>query len=132
MTEERKQELRQLLNEAMENLEIRQRSANNSPLPPIDIRGYGVHLRQYWKSYAETSLGVVMTYEPNIANEDVKSKILDFIRVEFASFIDEDKILSASFFSNRRFCRWISSGLLTKSTSKNNHCLRNREGGINF
>ena len=100
MTEERKQELRQLLQAATapENLEIRQRSANSSPLPSIDIRGYGVHLRQYWKSYAETSLGVVMTYEPNIVNEDVKSKILDFIKVEFASFIDEDKILSASFF----------------------------------
>ncbi len=100
MTEERKQELRQLLQEATapENLEIRQRSANSSPLSPIDIHGYGVHLRQYWKFYTETSLWVVTTYEPNIINEAVKSKLLGFIRVEFASFIDEDKILSASFF----------------------------------
>ena len=100
MTEERKQELRQLLRKATapENLKIRQRSPNSSPLPSIDIRVYGAHLRQYWKAYAETSLGVVMTYEPNIVNEDVKSKLLDFIRVEFAPFIDEDKILSASLF----------------------------------
>lgn len=98
MTEERKQELKQLLQEARENLEIRQRSAGGSSLPPIDIRGYGTHLRQYWKSYSQTSLGVVMTYEPNIVNEDVKSKLLDFIKMEFAPFIDEDKILSASYF----------------------------------
>ena len=56
MTEERKQELKQLLHETMENLEIPQRSANSSSLPSIDIRGYGAHLRQYWKSYSETSL----------------------------------------------------------------------------
>ena len=98
MTEERKQELKQLLQEAMENLEIRQRSADGSPLPPIDVRGYRAHLQQYWKSYSETSLWVVMAYEPNIGDENAKSKLLDFIRVEFASFIDEDKILSASFF----------------------------------
>lgn len=100
MTEERKEELRQLLRNATaaENLEIRQRSPNSSPLPPIDIRVYGAHLQQYWQSYAEASLGVVMTYEPNVVNEDVKSKLLDFIRVEFAPFIDEDKILSASLF----------------------------------
>ncbi len=100
MTEERKEELRQLLRKATapENLEIRQRSPNSSPLPTIDIRVYQWHLRQYWKAYSETSLGVVMTYEPNIVNEDVKSKLLDFIRVEFAPFIDEDKILSASLF----------------------------------
>ena len=100
MTQERKQELTQLLRKATapENLEIRQRSPNSTPLPPIDIRGYRTHLRQYWKAYVETSLGVVMTYEPNIVNEGVKSKLLDFIRLEFAPFIDEDKILSASFF----------------------------------
>lgn len=100
MTEERKAELKQLLQEATapENLEIRQRSSNSSPLPPIDIRVYREYLRQYWQFYTETSLGIVMTYEPNIVNEDVKSKLLDFIRVEFAPFIDEDKILSASLF----------------------------------
>ena len=98
MTEERKEELRQLLRNATapENLEIRQRSQNSVPLPPIDIRGYRAHLRQYWKSYAET--WVVMAYEPNIVNEDVRSKLLGFIRVEFAPFIDEDKILFASLF----------------------------------
>lgn len=98
MTENRKEELTQLLQEATapENLEIRQRSANSPPLPPIDIRGYGAHLWQYWKSDAET--WVVMAYEPNIVNEDVKSKLLDFIRLEFALFIDEDRILPASFF----------------------------------
>lgn len=96
MTEEKREELKQLLQEAMENLEIRQRSANSSPLSPIDIHGYREHLRQYWKSCSDASLWVVRSYEPNIVNEDAKSKLLDYIREEFAQFIHEDKILSAS------------------------------------
>lgn len=96
MTEAKREELKQLLQEAMENLEIQQRSANSSPLSPMDLHGYRVHLRQYWQSYSDTSYWVVGSYESNIVNEDVKSKLLDYIREEFAQFIHEDIILSAS------------------------------------
>ena len=110
MTEGRKEEIKQLLQEAMENLEIRQRSVNGSPLSPIGIQGYRDHLRQYWQSYSDTSLWVVRSYEPNIVNEDVKSKLLDFIREEFAQFIHEDRILSASFFIKGGILDGLSPG----------------------
>ena len=47
MTEERKQVLRQLLHEAMECLEIRQRSGNRTQLPSMNIRRYKTELEQY-------------------------------------------------------------------------------------
>ncbi len=99
MNEDRKQKLIQLLQETMENLEIRPRPTNEENLLSIiDIPTYKEHLQQYWQSHSEKYLWVVMAYEPYIVNEIVKSKLLDFIRVEFAPFIDEDKILSASLF----------------------------------
>ncbi len=98
MTEERKQELRQLLQEAMENLEIRQRSSSHSQSLSMDTHRYRSLLQQYWTSYSESALSIVRNYEPHIVSGGTKLKLLDFIRVEFAPFIDEDEILSASLF----------------------------------
>ena len=89
MTEERKQELRQLLTEAMTSLEIRPRSRAESSLLPVDV--YRKQLQQRWTSYS-------VDFNPYIASEATKSKLLDFIREELAPFIHEDWIQSASFF----------------------------------
>ena len=100
MTEESKQELRQLLKEATapKNLKIRPCSGNRSQLPSVDVNKYRTYLREHWTSYSESSLWILRNFDPQIANEDTKSKLLDFIRVEFAQFIHEDRILSASHF----------------------------------
>ena len=99
MNDVRKQELRQLLNEALANLEIRIDSANRHQLPPIiNVNKYRSILQQYWIFHSINFLSPVTRYEPHIVNMTTKSKLLDFIREEFASFIHEDQIQSASFF----------------------------------
>ena len=95
MTEERKQELRQLLTDAMTSLEIR-RSGTESSLIPVDI--YRERLRQRWTSRSDDSLILMGKFEPHIVTEAIESKILSFITQEFATFIHEDRILSASCF----------------------------------
>ena len=94
MTEERKQELKQLLNEAMMSLQIR-RTGTDPALLSVDV--YRKHLQRRWTFYSKDSASV-LAFNPYITNEVTKSKLLDFIRAEFASFIHEDKIQSASFF----------------------------------
>ena len=94
MTEKKKQELKQLLDEAMVNLEIR-RSGTKPSLLPVEV--YRQHLQRRWTFYSEDSSSV-LAFNPYITNEVIKSKLLDFIRGEFALFIHEDKIQSASFF----------------------------------
>ena len=92
MIEERKQELRQLLNEAIENLEIQSRSGDRYSFP---VEVYIEHLRERWKSYSAESMGI-LGLKPGIVSEATKSKLLDFLREELAPFIDEDRIQSAS------------------------------------
>ena len=96
MTEERKQELKQLLQAATapENLEIRPRSANMFTVPSMDVHTYKACLREHWTSYSLDSLSV-MNYVPHIS-KTIKLTLLDFIRKEFTPFIREDRILSAS------------------------------------
>lgn len=100
MTEKKKEELRQLLIEATakEYLKIRPRSESTSQLPSIDVQGYRRLLQQRWKSYSEDSLWILRSFDPHIASEPTKSKLLDFLRKELDPFIHEDKILSASHF----------------------------------
>ena len=93
MIEERKQELRQLLIEAMTSLEIRRSGTEPSLLP---VEAYRIRLWQCWASHSE-DLGI-LSFDPHIVSETTKSKLLDFIRAEFAPFIHEDQIQSASFF----------------------------------
>ena len=97
MTEERKQKLRQLLEEAMDNMEVRISSGDKYQLPSMDVDKYKWHLRQSWTSYSERSLWIVSHYSPNI-DWNVKSELLEFMREELGSFIHEDKILSATFY----------------------------------
>ena len=94
MTEERKRELEQLLAEAMTSLEIR-RSGIESSLLPMEV--YRTLLQRRWTFYSEDSSSV-LDFNPYITNEVTKSKLLDFIRVEFAPFIHEDRIQSGIIF----------------------------------
>ena len=94
MTEERKQELRQLLAEAIANLDIRRHSGVGPSSLPVEV--YRTLLDQSWTFYSE-DLGI-LSFDPHIVNGITKSKLLDFIRAEFAPFIREDQIQSASFF----------------------------------
>ena len=95
MTEKRKQELRQLLKEAMENLEIVSRFTY-PPMPSIDIDKYKWHLRKSWTSYSPNSAWFVNHYKID-TTEDTKSKSLDFIKTELDPFINEDRILLGTF-----------------------------------
>ena len=92
MTEERKQELSQLLEEAMENLEIRYGYGGPAPLP-VDV--YKRYLQERWTCYGVDFLSFSFSIRltPDIAGEITKSKLLDFIREELALFIDKDNII---------------------------------------
>ena len=91
MTEEKKQELNQLLNEAVENLEIRY---GHEPIPfPVDV--YRNYLQERWASYGIDFLSFssfLTSLTPDIVAESTKSNLLDLIREELAPFIDEDNI----------------------------------------
>ena len=103
MTEERKQELRQLLEEAMESLVIRLNLGYQSLLLrdvyrkqlPVEI--YRKCLQERWPSYSEDSKSILYDFRPDVVNSTTTSKLLDFIRVELSQFINEDRILHASF-----------------------------------
>ena len=96
MTDERKQELTQLLQEAMENLEIRPYGGfQGLSITPVE---YKLHLQQAWSSYSEKSLWIVQHFTVDISGEK-KSKLLEFIKAELDPFIHEDKILSAATFA---------------------------------
>ncbi len=94
MTEERKQELRRLLEEAMGDLEIRSRLRDRDSLP-VDVHTYRQYLQLLWTFYPSYSLWGPMSFEPEMVSKVTQSKIIGFIRDEFAPFIHEDKILSA-------------------------------------
>lgn len=97
MTEERKQELRELLSEAMKGLEIRPRSTEKVQLPSIDVQGYKTLLEQDWISKSLNISPNVTRYKLHIVNEVTKARLLDLTREEFAPFIHEDRIQSASY-----------------------------------
>ena len=92
MNEKRKQELQQLLQEALENLEIRPYGGFEGL--SITPDQYKRHLQRVWSSYSENSLWIVQHFTIDIKGE-TRSKILEFIKVELDAFIHDDKILSA-------------------------------------
>ena len=95
MTEERKEDLKQLLEEALENLEIRPYSGFEGL--SISLNAYKRHLQQVWTSYSQDSLWIVRHFSLDIRG-NTKSKLLNFMREELNSFIHQDKILSATFY----------------------------------
>ena len=93
MTEERKQELAELLEEAMESLVVR-RAYHGPPSLPVHV--YRRYLEEErWKYCGADFLSFALStrFMPDIEDEITKSNLLDFIRKELAQFIDGDDIL---------------------------------------
>ena len=90
MNEERKQELTQLLHEAMEYLEIQPRYTH-PPLRSIDTDQYKWYLQESWTSYSPDSERLVNHFKLEI-NRNTRSKLLDLIRGELDLFIHEGRI----------------------------------------
>ena len=89
MTEERKQELEQLLKEARKSLVIRYEYGGPvSSIPPDVYRRY---LQERWTYYGVDFLGFAFSihFVPDIADGLTKSNLLDYIRDELALFIDK-------------------------------------------
>lgn len=85
MTEERKQELRQLLSEVIKNVDIQSHSGENfMPMPK-----YIENLRARRQSY-RPDLSGVLHYRPNVPDGSLKSRLFDFIKAEFAKYIRDD------------------------------------------
>ena len=114
MTGERRQELGQLLDEAMGSLVIGPFSRNsythltinvdppvNAYLPisvQLPINVYRRHLQQHCASYSEDPWNwILQDFRPDIQSEPTKSKLLDFLREELAESIREDEIGSGSY-----------------------------------
>ncbi len=104
MTEDRKQVLTQLLYEAITNLEIRLNSTNRPQLPSvIDIHQYKSILQQSWKDDSLDTSSLVMCYKAHIAGKSVELQLLDFIRTEYAEFINEEDCIESA-------CSFIARG----------------------
>ena len=86
MTEERKQELGQLLAEATSNLEILFGYHGALSLPADVYRKY---LRRHWISYGVDFplFWFPSLFMPHIVDKPIESKLLDFISRTYASFI---------------------------------------------
>ena len=117
MTEERKQELTQLLEEAMNGLQIGVRLKSSSLLLPSTIEGasntiqvfFGRgslpllreklqdYLQKRWTSYDLDFSSVLMHLEFYFLEDKTKSQLLEFIREELTPFIHEDEIQSFSY-----------------------------------
>ena len=95
MTENRKHELYQLLNEAMVSWEARPYGGDGSVVLPKDQ--YKDQIQKKWTFYSERPPPGSVEFLPYITNEEAESRLLDFIRTEFTSFIHEDKILSCCY-----------------------------------
>ena len=100
MIEERKEELRQLLTEAIGNLEVRCRPEIRSEFPTIDVDEYRSYLQKHWETHANSQGAALVefNYSLHIVSDVIKSQLLDFLRDEFAEFIYEGKIQTASTF----------------------------------
>ena len=92
MTDERKQELRQLLQEAMNNLVIRVRFESGT----ISKEQYIEILRKRCEFYGISDDPLnnyyYLLYQPDIAKENTKADLLEFIRRELNQVIEDNKI----------------------------------------
>ena len=97
MTEERKQELRQLLGEAVatENLKILYKHGRGKIYEywlPIPASEYQRYLQQRWAAYSAEPSWFFFSVKPHIVNEVTESRLLGFIREELAPFIEKDSV----------------------------------------
>ena len=92
MTEERKEELRALLDEAMNNLVIRVRFESMT----ISKQKYIETLRKRCEFYGISNDHLnnynYLLYQPDISKEKTKADLLEFIRRELNRVIEDDKI----------------------------------------
>ena len=97
MTVVRKPELRQLLGEAMESLEIRDEYGGGQSALPVDV--YRRHLEESWKYFGLARFSPFWIRPTvNIVCQATRLHVLDFIREELALFIDNDEISTATYF----------------------------------
>ena len=102
MTEKRKQELRQLLQEAKKSLVIRYKFGGRSAVP-VDV--YREYLEERWKYFGIDFLSFAFSiqFAPDIADQSTRSNLLHYMREELAPFIskgadpDDDCIQTASY-----------------------------------
>ena len=86
MTEERKQELRQLLCEAMQSVIIEAPEGYK----PMSVEKYGEDAKAFRKSY-RPDLSFILDYRLNIQDKAVESKLFNFMKEELANYIREDE-----------------------------------------
>ena len=97
MTEERKQELTQLLEEAKGNLEIRDEYDGGQLALPEDV--YRRYLEESWKYFGLARFSPFWIRPTvNIVCQATRLRLLDYIREELALFIDDDEISTATYF----------------------------------
>ena len=89
MTEERKKELRQLLNEAIVNLEIGIHCGGR--FLPIPLDPYRKYLQHCWASYGVYSAYISWDIYSAIANEATISKLIEFIRAELETIVPKNE-----------------------------------------
>ena len=83
MNEKSKQELEQLLHEAMDSIVIEEPEGYE----PISVDKYKEHLQALRKQYRPDLTSLTTSYSHlNIQNEAIKSKLLDFITAQFKDF----------------------------------------------
>ena len=99
MTEERKQELRQLLEEAIGSLEIRYERGGESIPVDIDVGLYKRYVAERWTYYGVDFLSFAFSirFRLDIVDKTTESKLLDFIRKELPPFIVRNSIPAASY-----------------------------------
>lgn len=87
MTKKRKQELRQLLEEAMKCVVIEAPEGYE----PISVEKYRECAKAFRESYRPNLSFILSYYTPNIQNETMKSKLFNFMKEELADYILENE-----------------------------------------
>ena len=102
MTEERRQELKQLLEAATtkENLKIEYEHARGMIYEyelPLPVEEYRTYLQDRWAYYSAEPLGFSQDVRAHIVNRVIKSKLHDFIQKELAASIEGNNVRFISY-----------------------------------
>ena len=87
MTDERKQELRRLLDKAIPNVIIEVPEGYE----PISVEKYRECAKAFRESYRPDLSFILLYYRPNIQDDALKSKIFNFLKEEMVDYILEDE-----------------------------------------